>query len=120
MEISRNLAENIVKEMAEIIDRNINYININGEIIASTDEIRVGTYHEGAKIVIDENRTLIIEYDNQYAGTKKGINLPVKFNNKTVGVIGISGKKEEVEKTIKEKSSLIEREKLNLLNKYSS
>lgn len=98
MEVQESLANDIVQEMKKIINKNINYIRTDGKIIASTDPKRVGDYHEGAKRVASSKAMLIIEYDGQYAGTKKGINLPVSFNNEIIGVIGISGEKEEVEK----------------------
>lgn len=98
MEITRELADNIVKEMKKIIGKDINYINTDGEIIASTDEKRVGTYHLGAKEVVKKQKTIFIQRDNEYFGAKEGINLPVKFENRIIGVIGISGRKNEVEK----------------------
>lgn len=98
MEIYEKLAYDIVYEMKNIINKNINYINTDGIIIASTDPERVGSYHEGGKRVVQSKKMLIIENDSQYLGTKSGINLPVVLKDEIVGVIGISGKIEEVEK----------------------
>lgn len=98
MEIIRELAENIVEEMKKIIGKDINYISIDGEIIASTDKKRIGTYHLGAKEVVRTQKIVFIEKDDEYLGAKKGVNLPVKFDNRTIGVIGISGETKEVEK----------------------
>lgn len=98
MEITKELATNIVKEMKKIIGKDINYINKKGEIIASTDEKRIGTYHLGAKEVIKKHKVIVIQKDEEYLGAKKGINLPVEFDGRVIGVIGISGKKDEVEK----------------------
>lgn len=47
MEISKELAQSIVVEMKKIIDKDLNFIDSNGIIIASTDETRIGTYHAG-------------------------------------------------------------------------
>ncbi|MFS0646283.1 MULTISPECIES: CdaR family transcriptional regulator [Siminovitchia] len=110
MEISTDLAQTIVTEMKEIIGQNINYINTDGFIIASTNEERIGTLHEGGKKVIETKRDLVIEYDGEFSGAKKGINLPVYFESKIVGVIGITGKREEVEgygKIIKRMTELL-------------
>lgn len=49
MEISKELAQSIVVEMKKIIDKDLNFIDSNGIIIASTDETRIGTYHAGGK-----------------------------------------------------------------------
>lgn len=98
MIISENFAQKTVDEMKEIINRDINFMNHNGIIIASTTSNRIGTYHEGAKIVAEKGQELIVRYDNQYLGSKRGVNLPVYFERKIIGVIGISGDYNEVEK----------------------
>lgn len=98
MEISKDLANSIVKEMKNIINKDLNFINNEGIIIASTDEKRVGTYHEGAIHSINEDKIVVIDWENQYLGSNKGINIPIKFLDKIIGVIGISGDREEVEK----------------------
>ncbi|WFA08074.1 sugar diacid recognition domain-containing protein [Tissierella sp. Yu-01] len=98
MNVSKGVAQSIVEEMKKIINQDINYFDTNSTIIASTDKSRIGQYHGGAKKVIERNNDLIIRYDEQYEGAKKGINLPVYFENEIVGVIGITGDKEEVEK----------------------
>lgn len=98
MNVSKDVAQSIVEEMKKIINQDINYFDINSVIIASTDESRIGQFHGGAKKVIEKNSDIIIKYDEEYEGTKKGINLPVYFKESVVGVIGITGEKEEVEK----------------------
>lgn len=98
MKVSNYLAQNIVEDMKDIINQDINYFNSDGIIIASTDKTRIGDFHGGAKKVLDLNKNLIIRFDEQYKGARKGINLPVYFESEIVGVIGITGEKEEVEK----------------------
>ncbi|GGK01485.1 carbohydrate diacid regulator [Lentibacillus kapialis] len=98
MDISAELAQAIVSNMEEIIHQDINYINTEGIIIASTNTNRIGTYHGGGKKVKETNDDLIIRYDGEYTGSRKGINLPIYFENTIVGVIGITGEKQEVEK----------------------
>lgn len=98
MIISKLYTQNIVNEMKEIINQDLNFIDKNGIIIASTDHTRQGQYHEGAKISIENKKDIIVKDNNQYIGTKKGINMPVYFKNDIVGVIGITGEHEEVAK----------------------
>ncbi|NMB07635.1 MAG: hypothetical protein GX981_04545, partial [Tissierellia bacterium] len=98
MNVSNHLAQNIVEDMKEIINQDINYFNSDGVIIASTDKTRIGSFHAGARRVLDLKQDLIIRFDEQYKGARKGINLPVYFENEIVGVIGITGEKQEVEK----------------------
>lgn len=98
MEISKELAESIVCEMKKIIEKDLNFIDSTGIIIASTDSSRVGTYHEGGKQAITINDVIKINRDEEYKGARKGINLPLNFNGELIGVIGISGETNEVEK----------------------
>jgi len=98
MEISANLAQQIVSDMKNIINQELNFMNTNGYIIASTDPKRINTEHEGSKIVCATGKELIIESDQQYKGTRKGINIPVYFENQIIGVIGITGEKDKVSK----------------------
>ena len=113
MEISKELAQSIVTEMKKIIEKDLNFIDNNGVIIASTDEKRIGAYHEGGRKAILENGVIKINSDEEYSGSKKGINLPLKFNDELIGVIGISGETSEVEKygqIIKRMSEILIRE----------
>lgn len=96
MIISYELAQDIVSNIKEILNQEINYIDTNGIIIASTDANRIGSDHEGAKLVVETKKELIIDQDNQWKGARKGINFPVFFNKEIVGIIGITGNKQDV------------------------
>ncbi|MEW8972613.1 MAG: sugar diacid recognition domain-containing protein [Tissierellaceae bacterium] len=98
MNVSKDLAQDIVENMKEIISQEINYFDNRGFIIASTDKTRVGDFHGGAKKVLNLKRDVIVNFDGQYKGARQGINIPVYFESEVVGVIGITGEKEEVEK----------------------
>lgn len=98
MEISSQLAQDIVDNIKEILDQEINYIRTDGIIIASTDINRISTYHEGARIVVETGKKLVIHEDHQWAGVRKGINFPVFLNKEIIGIIGITGDKNDVMK----------------------
>ena len=98
MNISVSLATNILNKMKEIIHQDLNYIDKSGIIIASTDPNRTGTFHAAALKCIKEKAPLIISSDDEFQGSRKGINMPIYFNNAIIGVIGITGDKNEVEK----------------------
>lgn len=98
MRIDKSLAQAIVSEMRKIIKQDINFISTDGIIIASTDENREDRYHEGATVVNKTFDDLIIKNDYEYEGTKKGINLPIFFQNDIVGVLGVTGKTNEIQK----------------------
>ncbi|WP_446450511.1 CdaR family transcriptional regulator [Tuanshanicoccus lijuaniae] len=97
MMIDVKVAQHIVERMKGIINQELNFFSIDGVIIASTDPIRIGqSRHEGAKVVLETQQPVIIEYEGQFEGAKQGINLPVIIDQQIIGVIGITGKKEEV------------------------
>ena len=87
------LAEKIVKEVRKLIGEDIIVVNTEGYIIASTDLVRVGTFHEGALLTAQKKRKLIITSEDQlkFSGVKSGINLPIFFQHDVIGVIGITG-----------------------------
>ncbi|KRE39696.1 CdaR family transcriptional regulator [Paenibacillus sp. Soil522] len=97
--LTREIAEAIVKETMNRLNRNINIMNDSGMIIASGDPSRINQVHEGALEVFRTGKPLIITSENtvQWEGTLTGINLPIEFQNKIIGVIGITGEPKEVE-----------------------
>lgn len=113
MEISAVIAQEIVLELKNVIEQEINFMNKKSVIIASTDLTRIGNFHGGARTVIETNQPVIIDYDDEYTGSKKGINMPIAFENDTIGVVGITGERVEVEKNgfiIKKMTEILIRE----------
>ena len=98
MKIPTTLALKIVKDMKNIINQDLNFINTDGYIIASTNKKRIGTFHEASLKCIATKNEIIINNDNEYLGSKKGINIPVYLDNEIVGIIGITGEQKDVEK----------------------
>ncbi|GGC85222.1 transcriptional regulator [Thalassobacillus devorans] len=96
--LTTEIANDIVKETSLRIDRNVNIMNNKGEIIASRDKSRVGKIHEGALEVLKKGETLIIPSDQNenWKGAQSGINLPIVFQERVLGVIGITGAPEEM------------------------
>ncbi len=93
MQLTSSIAKQIVKRSMRIIKHSVNVINEHGIIIGSGDPSRINGRHEGAVLAINENR--IVEIDRatakQLRGVKPGINLPIIFQHKVIGVVGISG-----------------------------
>jgi carbohydrate diacid regulator len=96
--LSREIAQTIVNETSSNINRNINIMDKKGRIIASGDPSRIDDIHEGALEVLKNSEALIIASDQKevWRGAHPGINLPIVFQDETVGVIGISGNPEEI------------------------
>lgn len=100
LRITSDLGQEIIKRVARYTDVDINIMDLNGEIVASTDENRIGELHWGAVEVLKTENNLIIDERVlvNYPGTKEGVNLPIKHNNKIEGVVGVSGKPRDVRK----------------------
>ncbi|MCK4551581.1 MAG: helix-turn-helix domain-containing protein [Tenericutes bacterium] len=103
MEISTRHANEIIKNLKSVINEDINFISPDGTIIASSDEERVGNFHEGATIVAKTGEPLIIKSSSAYEGAKIGINLPVYFEQDLIAIVGITG----IEKEITQFSNII-------------
>lgn len=67
----------------------------NGYIIASGDPSRVNTLHIGALNAIKQKKTLTMS-DSHGENGQPGVNMPVLFENKIIGVIGITGDPKKV------------------------
>jgi carbohydrate diacid regulator len=97
--LTRDIAQEIVNETMARLNRNINIMDASATIIASGDRSRINQFHEGALEVIQTRKPLLItQMDKmQWLGALSGINLPIEFQGDVVGVIGITGEKDEVE-----------------------
>ena len=96
MRITRDIAMPIVSQLMSLMDFNVNIMDENARIVASGDTERIGQQHEGALQVITSKQPLIIQEANSFYGSKPGVNLPIEFRNKIVGVVGITGDPAEV------------------------
>ncbi|MEG2288753.1 MAG: sugar diacid recognition domain-containing protein [Clostridium sp.] len=96
--ISLSLAQEIVNAVKEVVDKDINFIDINGMIIGSTDEKRLNTFHEAGYEAIKNLKNVTVECSDEYKGSRKGINYPIKINRNAAGAIGITGEPDEISK----------------------
>ncbi|WP_325891608.1 CdaR family transcriptional regulator [Grimontia sp. NTOU-MAR1] len=98
MKITPDLANAIVQRAIKIIKNALNVMDEHGYIIASTDHSRLHQRHEGAILALSEKRTIEITDEMQHNmwGVKPGVNLPIFFKDQAIGVIGISGRLEDV------------------------
>ncbi|MFS0821664.1 CdaR family transcriptional regulator [Bacillus sp. 1P02SD] len=96
--LTREIADKIVQQTIKRLGRNINIIDTNGIILSSGERARIGTFHKGGHKVIETGEKLYLAKQDieNYQGALPGINLPIKFQNEVIGVVGISGAPEEV------------------------
>lgn len=99
MKLDYQLAQEITKRAMKVVPYSVNVMNEHGEIIASGDASRIGEKHVGATVVLRQSK--IVEIDEQLVKdwnneVKTGVNLPISFQGKNIGVIGISGALDKV------------------------
>ncbi|MFF2446453.1 CdaR family transcriptional regulator [Neobacillus sp. NPDC058068] len=89
MKINKILAQEIADKVMKVIPYNVNIMDEVGLIIGSGDPQRIGTYHQGAISAIEQKKIISIYHSE--GPSKPGVNIPIHFRNKLIGVIGISG-----------------------------
>lgn len=96
--IKDTVAMQIVIAISQVVEKDINFINKEGIIIASTNEKRIGTFHEIGYKVVKSKETMMIDKDDVFEGTRKGINYPIIIDQQVIGVIGITGEPKKLMK----------------------
>lgn len=90
-QIGKQLATQIVDTVHDVCGHDINFINKNGIIYASTNTSRIGSFHEIGKKAADTKTVIEVQDNDHYEGTSSGVNIPVTHNGYLIAVIGISG-----------------------------
>ena len=94
--IKPHLAQQIVEAIKDLCEHDINFIDSNGIIFASTNQKRIGDYHEIGRTAARTAQTIEVEQDQPASGVQKGVNIPFMFHGEVLAVIGISGNPEQV------------------------
>ena len=97
-QIRTQLAQQIVDTLKTICSHDINFIDVDGRVSASTDPARVGGYHGGGHEAARAGQIVTIRQDDPERNVRRGINMPIRFHGSTVAVIGITGDPEEVQR----------------------
>ncbi len=93
------LAEKVIKILHEITGNKVNFMGENGIITASAQPERIGTVHEGGKIIMSGKQDEISitgEMAEKMKGALPGYNGVVKYHGERIGCIGIGGEPEKV------------------------
>ena len=99
MKLNTQTVHTLINELSSVIDYNLNIMDEEGVIISSTDENRIGQFHEAARLIIRLGLpSLLVHYDNEYSGCKEGTNVPLVVDGEIIGVIGITGNVNETSK----------------------
>lgn len=92
--MNAELAQRIANEIMKIVPYNINIMDKDGVIIASGDFQRLHTLHMGAVHALEKMDSNIVYEDTDTE--RKGVNVPIVYNNEVLGVIGLSGNPNKV------------------------
>lgn len=91
------------QEMCDMIKKETSYdvimVGQDGKIFAASSQNRIGHFHSVAKNVIDgiiPEGVVTVEDAQENPSLKAGISSPVKYNNETILVLGITGNPEYV------------------------
>lgn len=95
--LSTSLAQRIVDELAPALQENLNLMDASGFIIASRDPARVGTLHPGAREAAMRNDVVHVHAETARPGERPGVNLPLTYRDRVIGVLGVTGPPEKVQ-----------------------
>jgi len=88
-------AQSLVDIVASELNKNVNITNHHGVIIASFSKERIGQVHEAAAERLTsgniEEFSVSAEDELRLRGVRRGVNVPIIFDNRCVGVIGVTG-----------------------------
>lgn len=96
MLLSTQQASQILREMKSLVHHDINLIDTQGVIFASTNPAREGQFHPGALQILREGLSELNVRENDGSGMQPGVNLPIHLDGQLEGVIGITGDPAEV------------------------
>lgn len=96
--LNRELAKRLVEKLTGSAGCHINIMDTGGTIIASSDEKRIGQFHDVAYRILQEEEDSIVctGTDGQYPGVCPGINMAIIVDGKKEGVLGLTGEPENL------------------------
>lgn len=99
VKILEHIAQDIAEKTSAVLGYPISITDNEGYIIGSTDKERLGLFHRPSLDVI-RKKGLIHCRGEQFGQVLPGSSVPIMINNKAIGVLGIIGQPEEVEKYV--------------------
>lgn len=98
--INNILGQQIVNTIKDVCCHDINFIDPSGIIIASTNETRIGQFHEAGHQAALAGTTLEVTESSNFSGTMHGINMPLYHDGRLLAVIGITGEPDTIRKYV--------------------
>lgn len=94
--LDKDLAQQFIRKAALKTKYEINIMDCQGYIIASSDPSRIGSFHEVAYELVKKKQETAIVEDDSYIGARLGVNTLLTYRGNIEGVIGIHGNPKEV------------------------
>ncbi len=94
----KSVAGEFVEKAVQLINMNVNVMDSEGIIIASSDITEIGIFHEGAILAINRKDIVVVKENDlgTLQDTKEGVSIPIYIRGILSGVIGIEGKYDEI------------------------
>lgn len=96
MKLDKSLAFQVVNTIKDTCGQDINFIDKQGMIFASTNADRIGTFHTIGHKAAQTEQTIEVFSDDDFPGTQKGINMPLYYHGSFLAVIGITGELDQI------------------------
>ena len=94
--LNQSAAQQIVETVKSVCGKDVNYIQPDGKIAASTDASRIGDFHEIGFESARTLKTIEVRESEKYHGTQPGVNMPFLWKGELTAVIGVTGDPDEV------------------------
>ena len=93
--LDAKFAQSLVDIVAAELHKNVNILDDRGVVIASFSKERIGQVHECGAMMLESaviKEFFVTKNDElRFSGVRTGFNMPIMFENKCVGVIGVTG-----------------------------
>jgi len=98
--LDKELCRRLSQSAHAIIGHHVLVTDINGVVLGSDDNSRVGTLHEASLKVLATGRQAYhdLAAANNLSGTRPGMTIPLRIDGHIVGTIGITGNPENISK----------------------
>ena len=120
--INKSITDRVVDILHRITGNKVNFIGEGGIIISSAQAERVGTIHEGGKMIMEghsDELAITPEMAADMKGALPGYNGAVYHGGKKIGVIGIGGDPEIV-KPLQKMAEIIIQDEINKIEQKKS
>jgi len=98
--LDKELCRRLSQSAHAIIGHHVLVTDINGTVLGSDDNSRVGTLHEASLKVLSTGKQAYHDHAaaNSLSGTRPGMTIPLRIDGHIVGTIGITGNPENISK----------------------